>query len=121
MQPRYMKQADFQQIAKDLNVAEIIEEKKKNVYNIRVESAFLLTQRQIKEYLGIGYKVISVETEKDNPSVQITDVDSAVQAMIQTGYRALARAYHPDLGGDPEVMIKLNRAKKEITELLRSL
>ena len=94
---------------------------KTQVYNIRVESPFILTPKQIKEYLGIGYHVVSVETERDLATPKIHSVDSAVDAMIITGYRALARAYHPDLGGDPEVMMTLNKAKKEIQDLMRSL
>jgi hypothetical protein len=62
-----------------------------------------------------------VETERDLYSPPITDVDSAVEAMILTGYRALARANHPDLGGDAEVMATVNRAKKEVLDLLKSL
>ena len=91
------------------------------IYNIRVESRFLLTQRQIKEKLGIGYKVVSVETEKDSQTPEITTVDNAVISMILTGYRALARATHPDLGGDVEKMMILNKAKREVLDLLKSL
>jgi hypothetical protein len=94
---------------------------KKQVYNIRVESPFILTQRQIKEYLGIGYKVVSVETERDLYTPEITSIDNAVTSMILTGYRALARAHHPDLGGDPEKMMIINKAKKEVLDLLESL
>ena len=95
--------------------------KKQQVYNIRIESPFILTQKQIKEKLGIGCHVVSVETERDLFTPDIRDVDTAVTAMLLTGYRALARAHHPDLGGDPEVMMTLNRAKKEILDLLESL
>ena len=96
-------------------------EVKKHIYNIRVESPFILTPKQIKEYLGIGYHVVSVETERDRYTPPITNVDSASEAMVLMGYRALARANHPDLGGDAEVMKTINQAKKEILDLLESL
>src|ERR1017187_6826121 len=96
-------------------------EVKKQIYNIRVESPFILTPKQIKEYLGIGYHVVSVETERDRYTPPITNVDSASEAMVLMGYRALARANHPDLGGDAEVMKTINQAKKEILDLLKSL
>ena len=91
------------------------------IYNIRIESSFILTQKQIKEKFGVGFHVITVETEKDIYTPHITDTDSAVEAMIRTGYRALARANHPDLGGDIQVMATINKAKKEILDLLGSL
>ncbi len=91
-------------------------------YNIRINSPFILTQTQVKNKLGPGYKVLSVEAEKDlNNHLAITDVDSAVENIILVGYRALARAFHPDLGGDTETMVILNRAKKELSELLKDL
>jgi hypothetical protein len=94
---------------------------KQQIYNIRIESPFILTQRQIKEKFGVGFHVITVETERDIYTPHITDTDSAVEAMIRTGYRALARANHPDLGGDIQVMATINKAKKEILDLLGSL
>ena len=65
--------------------------------------------------------MITVETEKDIYTPHITDTDSAVEVMIRTGYRALARANHPDLGGDIQVMATINKAKKEILDLLENL
>ena len=94
---------------------------KQQIYNIRIESPFILTQKQIKEKFGVGFHVVTVETEKDIYTPHITDTDSAVEAMIRTGYRALARANHPDLGGDIQVMATINKAKKEILDLLGSL
>lgn len=91
------------------------------VYNIRIQSPFILTTGQVKSKLGIGFQVLSCETETDLPQATITDVDSAVEAIVKVGYRSLARAYHPDLGGEPEKMQTLNRAKKELLDLLASL
>jgi len=95
--------------------------KVKQTYTIRIESPFILTARDIKDKIGIGYKVVSVETERDRYIPPITDVDSATEAMVLTGYRALARSYHPDLGGNEEVMKTINQAKKEVLDLLKSL
>jgi hypothetical protein len=95
--------------------------KKQQIYTIRIESPFILTQKQIKEKFGVGFHVITVETERDVYTPPITDTDSAVEAMIRTGYRALACANHPDLGGDIQVMATINKAKKEILDLLGSL
>lgn len=91
------------------------------VYNVRVQSPFILTQRQVKDSLGVGFKVLSVETDRDLPNIEIRDVDSAVEAIVKVGYRSLVRANHPDLGGFTEVTMILNRAKKELLELLESV
>lgn len=93
----------------------------KQRYRVEIESPFLLTQKQVKERFGIGFIVVSIEIAKDIPTIKIVDVDSAVEAIVNTGYRALARANHPDLGGDPEIMVIINRAKKELLDLLNSL
>jgi len=91
------------------------------IYNIRIESPFVLTPTEVKRKLGHGYKVISTEEEKDQVIPKIVDVNSAFDAIIKVGYRALARANHPDLGGDAEVMITLNKAKKQIEDLLKEV
>ncbi len=90
-------------------------------YNIRITSPFILTQAEVKRKLGLGHKVLSVETEKDLNQVQIYSVDTAMEQIILTGYRALARAHHPDLGGDQEVMVILNQTKKELLDLLKDI
>ena len=91
------------------------------VYNIRIQSPFVLTPTRVKESLGIGFTVLSVDVEKEQQQIKIESVDDAVKAMVQQGYRALARANHPDLGGSTDVMMTINRAKKELLELLESL
>jgi len=91
------------------------------IYNIRIESPFVLTPTEVKRKLGHGYKVISTEVEKDQVIPEIVDVESAFNAILKVGYRALARANHPDLGGDAQVMILLNKAKKEIEDLLKEV
>lgn len=93
----------------------------KNTYNIRIQSPFILTTSQVKEKLGIGFKVLSVEQEKMMETVEIVDIDSAVDQIIKVGFRGLARANHPDLGGDANIMVILNRAKKELLQLLESV
>lgn len=105
-------------VIKDLHEWQI--ENMSKIYDIRILSPFVLTPKQVKDKLGIGNKVLSVELEKDAILPEITDTDSAVEAIIATGYRALARAYHPDLGGSTEVMAILNRTKRELKELLES-
>lgn len=93
----------------------------KQVYSVRIESPFILTPTEVKKHLGIGFKVVSVEVAKDVAQAPITDVDSAAEAIVKTGYRALARAHHPDLGGDPNTMKILNQSKSEMLELLKQL
>lgn len=90
-------------------------------YTIRIQSPFLLTPTQMKEKLGIGFKVVEVTVEREQTEAPIKDVDSAIDAIFKTGFRALARANHPDIGGDPEVMVILNRAKKEFTDLMKEI
>jgi hypothetical protein len=99
----------------------IIPGKQLNVYTVNIESRFVLTQTQLKEALGLGYRITSIECEKDNSTSPIINVDSAAMTIIQTGYRTLARAYHPDLGGDENVMKILNQTKKELIDLIKSL
>jgi curved DNA-binding protein CbpA len=33
---------------------------------------------------------------------------------VEAAYRALARIYHPDMGGDPKRMMELNEARAAI-------
>lgn len=91
------------------------------VYNIRIQSPFVLTPSEVKSKLGIGFRVISTEVEKEVICPIIADTTAAMDAIIKTGYRALARANHPDFGGNPEVMVILNRTKKELEQLLAEL
>ena len=91
------------------------------VYNIRIQSPFILTPNKVKESLGIGYKVLEVNVEKESAPEPITNIDSAVSNIIKAGYRALAMSHHPDLGGDTNTMVILNKAKKELIELLESV
>lgn len=94
------------------------DEKMTQIYNIRIQSPFILTAADVKKKIGIGYKVLEVAVEKDLPQVEITNIESAVEHIVKSGYKALIRAHHPDLGGDPEKAVILNRAKKELLDLL---
>jgi len=91
------------------------------IYTINIKSRFILTQTQIKKALGIGFQVLSVELAKDASNYNSFDDSSAAKAIVQTGFRALARAYHPDSGGDPEKFRILNKTKQELIELLNNL
>jgi len=91
------------------------------VYNIRIQSPFVLTPHEVKRKLGTGYRVLSTEVEGDVQIPHITDTLSAMNAIIKTDYRALARANHPDLGGDAQVMVLLNQTRKELEALLQEL
>lgn len=90
-------------------------------YSINIKSRFILTQTAVKRAFGPGFQILSVEIQKDASQLPIIDVDSAALAIIQTGYRALARAYHPDLGGSEEIMKILNKCRTELKELVESL
>ena len=91
------------------------------IYNIRIKSLFVLTPSEVKKKLGSGFKVVEVGVEKDSVLPEINSTTTAMDAIIKAGYRSLARAYHPDLGGDPEVMVILNRTKKELEALLKEI
>lgn len=91
------------------------------VYTIRIQSDFVLTPSEVKRKLGIGYKVLDTSVEKIDHIPVIVDTITAMEAIIKTGYRALARANHPDIGGDGEVMMQLNKTKKELEELIKEL
>jgi len=97
--------------------------KTSNVYTVYIESRFVLTQSQLKEALGLGYRILSIEMDKDVSSSKInfSDVDETAKAIIHAGYRALARAKHPDLGGSEEEMKVLNQTKRELIDLVKSL
>ena len=91
------------------------------VYTIRIQSEFVLTPSEIKRKLGLGYKVLDTSVERVDEMPPIKDNVSAMAAIVKTGFRALARANHPDLGGDADVMATLNRTKKELEELIKEL
>jgi hypothetical protein len=40
--------------------------------------------------------------------------DDAPECVVSAAYKALARVYHPDLGGDGETMSRINQAYEEI-------
>jgi hypothetical protein len=50
---------------------------------------------------------------------RILDVDSAAEVIVATGYRALAKEFHPDHGGSPETMALINEARRQLRELLK--
>ena len=93
---------------------------KEKEFTIRIASQFIPTPNFVKSKFGVGYKVLSVEVDKEIQR-EIKDVDSALDAIVAIGYRSLARAFHPDLGGDKDTMVILNRAKKELSDLLREV
>ena len=82
----------------------------KNIYEVRIESNSILTPTKVREALGIGYKVLSVEVKKDIPELKLETIHDAFKSILKVGYRALVRAYHPDVGGDTEKMMLINRA-----------
>ena len=82
------------------------------IYTINISSRFILTQSQVKQALGIGYKILSVEQAKDADDFPVVNVDTAAEAIIKVGFRALAMAYHPDRGGDEEKFKILNQTKE---------
>jgi Putative quorum-sensing-regulated virulence factor len=88
-------------------------------YTVRIQSEFVVTATHVKNSMGPRFRVVSVETERDSVKETPTSVRGAVWAILKSGYRALARAYHPDLGGDTEVMVNINKELAEkITFLL---
>lgn len=98
-----------------------LEKEMPKVYTIRIQSEFVLTPSEVKRKLGIGYKVLDTSVEKVDSVPDIKDNVSAMEAIIKTGYRTLARANHPDLGGDAEVMTILNKTRKELDDLIEEL
>jgi len=58
--------------------------------------------------------------EKANPwaGAKFPDVDSAARAMLDAGFKALARTHHPDVGGDVTTMSLLSETRKQIREML---
>ena len=93
----------------------------KNIYEVRIESNSILTPTKVREALGIGYKVLSVEVKKDIPELKLETIHDAFKSILKVGYRALVRAYHPDVGGDTEKMMLINRAQKELSDLVDEL
>ena len=96
-------------------------EVKKQSYTIHVESPFILTPAEAKRRFGIGFQVTAVERGEDATRIVVTDKDSAIDAIIAAGYKSLARAYHPDLGGNAEIMMQINQARKELKDLIAEL
>jgi hypothetical protein len=63
------------------------------------------------------------ETEPPDPvsatATSLDDEDRALLAeLVRAGYRALSLKYHPDVGGDPETMLRLNRLVAMLRERL---
>lgn len=119
----FEQQTDITPLAASIykNAMERIDKMGQKVYEICISSPFILTSSIVKEKLGIGYKIISVEVEKESSPVEINSVDAAAEQIIKVGFRALARAHHPDLGGNEEVMKILNRTMSELKGILASV
>lgn len=52
------------------------------------------------------------------PPSDFTTMDEAARAIIKAGHIALAKKYHPDVGGQPGTMAALNQAKDQLNEVL---
>lgn len=102
---------------------------RRQTYMIEVSSMFVLNERLIQTLLTNNCKVVSVEVETRAITAQeITSVDSAVKEILRVGYRTIARQYHPDYIEDDstkkrysEIMVFVNKAKKELEDLLKEL
>lgn len=95
-----------------------------DIYTIKIQSKFLLTSSEIKKKFGIGFKVLEVQRDKTSEYKlpEVYSVDTLAPLVIKYGYRELAKALHPDLGGaDPEGMTQLNRTKQELLQILEEL
>lgn len=92
----------------------------KTLYLVKILSHCKITQELLQHLIGRNALVQSVE-ETTPPASRINTVETAVEAIVKAGYRQLAMQSHPDLGGSQETMALLNRAKKELIELLESV
>jgi hypothetical protein len=52
--------------------------------------------------------------------IQVRPAERPLFAIVNAGYRALAIHYHPDRGGDPEAMRRLNLLAESLRRQLRS-
>lgn len=114
-------------IGHDLTIIEVYEEfdpvSNKTVYVIRVESPFVLTAVDVKSRLGIGFKVLSCDSGAVAPveTPKQLNTDNMAEAIIREGYRALAKVCHPDIKGNAEAMVMLNKTKADLAKLLAEL
>lgn len=64
----------------------------------------------------LGFKALPAvgETSRERHWTEILGLDdNADKAEIEDSFKALARAHHPDTGGDGGAMVELNRARRE--------
>ena len=61
------------------------------------------------------------DTRGASPRGQDTPAPAAVLEIIDAGYKALAKRYHPDLGGSTQQMQLLNRAVEWLRNAVRGL
>jgi hypothetical protein len=102
----------------------------KTKYTILVESPFVLTEQDVKNRLGIGFKVLNVKNDKSDQlankqqwedaklPTDLNTIDISA-AIIRSGYRALVKSAENQ--SNHEAMVAINKTKKELEELLRSL
>ena len=50
--------------------------------------------------------------------MKFADVDGAAAAIVNTGYRELAKRHHPDTGGSHQSMSLLTQAKSQLSKIL---
>lgn len=122
----------------------IMETKKeeKKTFLIKVEGNFVPTTSFVKQRLGLGFNVLSVEQAREFEASKITDAESAAKAIVYTGHRELVRRHHPDgkvcssCGGSgitwqgaacstcpitAAAIININQGKKQLDELMKAV
>lgn len=90
--------------------------KGKVITDARIENSYL---ESLIRYNEEQIKVFSAELERRAAVENATD-SMAIQ-IIQAGYRALAKQYHPDMGGDPATFQELVGTKSILTEVVEKL
>jgi hypothetical protein len=52
------------------------------------------------------------------PVSAFSTVDSAAKAIIDAGFKALAKVHHPDLGGNTATMSSLTETRRQLKQML---
>jgi hypothetical protein len=62
------------------------------------------------------------EDESRRPVEHAPELDAEdrllLAELLQAGFRVLVRKYHPDVGGQPETMVRLNRLMEKLRQEL---
>jgi hypothetical protein len=75
---------------------------------------------RLRREVDAEWQYRQLQGESRRPVEHAPDLDAEDRALlaelIRAGYRSVAKKYHPDLGGNPETMVRLNALMERLRQ-----